>query len=201
MAEKRPSSELTEQPMKSKPRRELEAAGPDDAVDRTIASIETLYRSLTGNSPPSPGERPYAPIPVERNPEEYVAGQMERLSSALGAGGSTPAAGLAWSPPAAVWEDDRELVVCLDLPGVGPECVEVAMDGSLLSVFGTRPERHDGHRLRLREGPHGPFARRFALPPRVADAETRALMADGILEVHLTKSQSETPGPRRVPIA
>ena len=72
----------------------------------------------------------------------------------------------AWEPPIDVFEDEREIVVVVAMPGVAAERVHVELDGATLVVRGTRPLPLDGTRYRLRqlEIPYGAFERRFALP-------------------------------------
>jgi HSP20 family molecular chaperone IbpA len=72
----------------------------------------------------------------------------------------------AWEPPIDVFEDEREMVVVVAMPGVAAERVHVAVDGATLVVRGTRPLPLDGTRYRLRqlEIPYGAFERRFPLP-------------------------------------
>ena len=72
----------------------------------------------------------------------------------------------AWEPPIDVFDDEREIVVVVAMPGVAAERIDVALDGATLVVRGTRPLPFDGTRYRLRqlEIPYGAFERRFALP-------------------------------------
>src|SRR5262245_4315969 len=60
----------------------------------------------------------------------------------------------AWEPPADVLETEREVVVLLALPGVDPERIQAAIEGSELVVIGTRtlpPELSEAliHRVEL----------------------------------------------------
>src|SRR5512142_2958619 len=52
-------------------------------LDETIGRVEHLYRAVTGRDAP-PSESVYSPIPVERDPAEYVEEQMTRLLDLLG---------------------------------------------------------------------------------------------------------------------
>ena len=72
----------------------------------------------------------------------------------------------AWEPPVDVLETDRTVLVLVALPGVSPERVEAAIDGSDLVVAGARmlPQELRTaviHRLEL---PQGRFERRVRLP-------------------------------------
>lgn len=180
-----------------------EAAGTDDRIDDAIASVETLYQAVTGKIPPPLGEDTEAPIPVERDPGEFLGEQLERLLVALPQGdlpGAEPAAP-AWSPPVSVWEDEREMVVCLDLAGVPKSQVKLVVEGNCLFVRGGRPAANDGMRLAFSERPLGPFERRVLLPPRVSPAEPEARLRDGVLEIRLDKRPSGAAARREIPLA
>lgn len=96
----------------------------------------------------------------------------------------------AWEPPIDVFEDDREIVVVVAMPGVAAERVHVAVDGATLVVRGTRPLPFDGSRFRLRqlEIPYGAFERRFALPTGAFEVG-RPELAQGCLVLRLKKRE------------
>jgi HSP20 family molecular chaperone IbpA len=73
----------------------------------------------------------------------------------------------AWEPPIDVFEDEREMVVIVAMPGVAPDRIQVIQEGAALIVRGMRPLPLEGARYRLRqlEIPYGTFERRIALPP------------------------------------
>lgn len=173
-------------------------------IDPLIMSLERMYQVVTGSAPPPPSEEAYAPIPVERDPGEYVTERLEKLLEAvvspLGAAGSTQAtlaAHAPWTPPLLVWENDREVVLQVEIPGVRRQDVEVELDDDVLLVRGRRNAEQDGARLRLAERPLGRFERRVQLPRRVERAEPSAKLSDGVLEVRLAKPQGEAGASRR----
>jgi HSP20 family protein len=169
-------------------------------VDEAIGSMERLYTALTGKTPPAPGEQAYAPIPVERDAAEFVGEQIERLRSALDERQSAPRGfGVEWSPAVSVWEEDQELVLCLDLAGVRREDLRLAVQGNQLTVRGQRAAAFDGHRLRLNERPLGPFARTFVLPPTV-QGEPKAQLREGVLEIRLVKGRDAAAERKEVPV-
>jgi HSP20 family protein len=71
----------------------------------------------------------------------------------------------AWQPPVDVFEDEREIVIVVAMPGVTAERVEVLMEGGSLLVRGTRPIPLTGPRQRVHqlEIPYGAFERRIVL--------------------------------------
>jgi HSP20 family protein len=71
-----------------------------------------------------------------------------------------------WEPPVDVFENDRELVVVVAMPGVAGDSLSVTQEGAALVVRGVRPlpPESASHRVRHLEIPYGAFERRIALP-------------------------------------
>jgi HSP20 family protein len=95
----------------------------------------------------------------------------------------------AWEPPIDVLETEREVLIFVALPGVAPEQVEAAIEGSDLVIAGRRtlpPQLRTAviHRLEL---PQGYFERRIPLPPGRYGAVARAA-SDGCLLISLRKA-------------
>jgi HSP20 family protein len=96
---------------------------------------------------------------------------------------------MAWEPPVDVLETPRDVQVFMALPGVEPERVEAAIDGSDLVVAGSRVlpaalRTAVIHRLEL---PQGRFERRVRLPAG-RYAAVRKAMVNGCLLVTLEKA-------------
>ena len=96
----------------------------------------------------------------------------------------------AWAPPIDVFEDEREIVVVVAMPGVAAERIHVALDGATLVVRGTRQLPFDGARFRLRqlEIPYGAFERRFTLPAGTFELG-RPELVQGCLVLRLKKRE------------
>lgn len=166
-------------------------------VDRAIGNVERLYESLTGSPPPS-GDATRAPIPVERDPGEFVEKRMDQLLRALD---RAPSTGIqAWMPPIVVWEGPRETVACLDLPGVTRTQVEVVEEAGLVTVTGQRPTTYDGQRLQLSERPLGTFRRQILLPQGGKIAGVSARLQDGVLEIRIAKEGGIGAAARRIEV-
>jgi HSP20 family protein len=97
---------------------------------------------------------------------ELVA-QAERLQRQFFLPTAAPTAPAAWEPPADVYEDAREIVVVIAMPGVSEERMQIISESGVLIVRGSRPLPlvGPGHALRRLEIPHGNFERRIPLPP------------------------------------
>jgi HSP20 family molecular chaperone IbpA len=91
------------------------------------------------------------------------AGRMHRQFFRLA---SSPASQALWEPPADVFEDEREVVVVVALPGVAAERVEVEAVPGAIVVRAERPLPFAGRQCAVRqlEIPYGWFERRVAVP-------------------------------------
>jgi HSP20 family protein len=168
-------------------------------IDETIQQVEMLYRSVTGRDAP-PAETAYAPIPAEKDPTRHVEEQMDRLLGLLGQNEIQPAQAPTWTPPMVVTESDTELVICLDLPGVGRDRVQLRQQGELLTVSGERPlPGNGGARLRMSERPLGAFRRTLWIPTR--PAELTAQMKEGVLEIRVRKEVKAEPQAKTIEVS
>jgi len=168
-------------------------------IDETIEHVERLYQTVTGRDAPAV-ETPYAPIPAEKDPSQHVEEQMSRLIDLLGQVRLGPAEAPTWAPPVSVWETEAEVLVCVDLPGLRRENVEVVAQGNTLTVTGSRPPDRDGYRLRSSEGGLGTFRRTFFVPGGIRGPEPSAQMRDGVLEIRFPRPPSTGNRPRPVPV-
>jgi HSP20 family molecular chaperone IbpA len=85
-----------------------------------------------------------------------------------------------WEPPVDVFEDEREIVIVVAMPGVPAERVQVASGVRTLPFVSSR------HRVRQLEIPHGAFERRIPLPQGRLDVSAPELI-QGCLIVRLSK--------------
>jgi len=95
-----------------------------------------------------------------------------------------------WEPPVDVFEDEREVVIVVALPGVAEQGVELTLEAGVLIV---RAERHipaAGARgaVRRLEIPYGHFERRIPLANLRLEAGTREF-SDGCLILRLRKAE------------
>lgn len=97
-------------------------------------------------------------------------------------------ASVAWEPPVDVFEDEREFVVVVALPGVAPEHAEAAIDGRTLLIRAQRrvslADRHCS--IERLEIPYGYFERRLALPAIPLELGAQQ-WADGCLVLSVRK--------------
>lgn len=118
-----------------------------------------------------------------------LKGELERLfQEVLAARESAARAG--WSPPVDVLELPENVVVLVEVPGLGPEDLRVEVVDHTLHVKGRRrlafgaPGRVRFHCLERQEGG---FARAIEVPGPVDFRRARASLADGLLRIELPK--------------
>jgi len=97
----------------------------------------------------------------------------------------------AWEPPVDILETEHAVLVLVALPGVSPDRVEAAIEGSDLVIHGVRAlpgELRTAviHRLEL---PQGQFQRRVRLPAG-RYAGVRRAAVDGCLVITLEKMEA-----------
>jgi HSP20 family protein len=100
-----------------------------------------------------------------------------------------------WSPLVDISEDDKEYVVKAELPEIKKEEVKVTVLDNVLCITGERKKEMEekGKRYHRIEREYGSFMRSFALPDDADGSKVNAEYKDGILKVHLPKSEKAKP--------
>jgi HSP20 family protein len=95
-----------------------------------------------------------------------------------------------FSPAVDVAENDKELTVRAELPGIDPKDLEVAVTGSQLVISGEKKEssEHDGKDFYRSETRYGSFRRSLPLPDGVDTENVDAQYANGVLTLRLKKT-------------
>ena len=106
-----------------------------------------------------------------------------------------------WAPSVDVLQKDRDLVVRVEMPGVKPEDVHVAVHNRVLTISGERKVDEEEERAGyyVRELRHGSFQRSMILPEGIEEEKIHARYQDGILEVAL-EGAAAAREPRRIQI-
>ena len=79
---------------------------------------------------------------------------------------------VAWEPPVDLFEDEREIVLVVAMPGVSAERIQVVGEPGAIVVRGTRPvPLVPGLAVRRLEIPYGLFERRIPLASRGLELE------------------------------
>ncbi len=108
-----------------------------------------------------------------------------------------------WAPLVDIVEDEHEYLIKAELPEVKKEEVKVTVQDGVLSLAGERKfvkEEKDKKYHRL-ERAYGSFVRTFSLPEDADENKVTADFKEGILQVHLPKSEKARPRNIEVQIA
>ena len=133
---------------------------------------------------------------------EVVPSGLNLLDQMLERFASQPAGTRPWGPAVDIVENDKELVLSADLPGVKLEDVDVKIEDGTLTLAGSRKfENEDNkngyHRI---ERSYGEFHRAFALPDSVDATQVAAAFDNGVLKVTLPKKEIAQPRTVKVEI-
>ena len=100
-----------------------------------------------------------------------------------------------WSPLVDITEDDKEYLIKADLPEVKKEDVKLTVQDDVMSISGERKyeKEEKGKKYHRVERAYGSFMRSFTLPEDADGNKVSAEYKDGVLKVHLPKSEKAKP--------
>jgi len=109
---------------------------------------------------------------------------------------------LEWAPSADVSETDKEYVIRAELPAVKKEDVQVTLDQGTITIKGERKQEKEdkSERFHRIESFYGTFERSFALPENVNADAIRCESKDGILTVHIPKTEMQKAQPKQISV-
>ncbi len=108
-----------------------------------------------------------------------------------------------WQPAADIYEDEREVVIKLDLSEVEQEDIDVRIEEGALIVQGVRHLEREGRQASYQriEREHGPFRRVFTLPASVDPDRAGAHCDRGVLKIVLPKKPDAQPRQIEISVA
>ena len=117
--------------------------------------------------------------------EEAFAGRGEEREMISGS----------WYPNVDIHENDKELVLTAELPGVDEKDIDIETEGNTLIIKGKREmeketKEEDYHRI---ERSYGSFYRSFSLPSNVYLDKIKAEYNDGVLRITMPKKAELKP--------
>jgi HSP20 family protein len=100
-----------------------------------------------------------------------------------------------WSPSADISETDKEYLIRAQLPGMKKEDVKVTVSDDLLTIQGERKQEKDikNEKFHRIETQYGSFTRTFSLPDNVKAEGISCESKDGVLTVHVPKTEHKKP--------
>jgi HSP20 family protein len=126
------------------------------------------------------------------DPFRELASLFENFAEA---GGKEQLSAGTFVPPVDVYEDEHNLVLKLEVPGVNEEDLDVQVENNTLTVKGERKfekeeKEENFHRIERR---FGAFLRTFRLPNTVDSEKVEAHYDKGILKISLAKRAEAKP--------
>ena len=108
-----------------------------------------------------------------------------------------------WMPTVDISETEGEYLIKAELPEVRKEDVKVTVENGVLTLQGERRQEKEekGKRFHRVERSYGSFVRSFTLPESVDESSVKAEYKDGVLNLHLPKSEKVKPKAIAVKVA
>jgi HSP20 family protein len=140
------------------------------------------------------------------NPVREVVVLQSRLNPLFG-GPSTetenPLSTASFTPAVDVYEDEKKVVLKLDVPGIEEKDLDVNVEKNVLTIKGERKfageeKEENFHRIERR---YGSFYRAFTLPTTVDTENVDASYNAGVLKIELTKKPEAQPRQIKVNVA
>ena len=103
----------------------------------------------------------------------------------------------ALAPNVDIYENSDEILLYADLPGVKKEDITIDLDNGQLTLIGNRYMELEKD-MQLEEFGSSQFRRIFSVPQGIDLAKVDAELNDGVLKLHLPKSEAVKP--RRIEI-
>ncbi len=106
----------------------------------------------------------------------------------------------AWSPAVDIYEDENQLVLTAEVPGIEDKDIEIKIEDNTLSIRGERKmeketKEENYHRI---ERAYGSFYRSFSLPNYIDQENIRADHENGVLKITLPKKPELKPRKVRI---
>lgn len=100
-----------------------------------------------------------------------------------------------WSPSADISETDEEFLIRAELPAVSKDNVKVTVQHGTITIEGERKQRTEEKTEKLHrvESFRGSFQRSFVLPENINADAIRCESKDGVLTVHIPKTEKAQP--------
>jgi HSP20 family protein len=100
-----------------------------------------------------------------------------------------------WAPSVDISETESEYQIKAEIPDVKKEDVKVTLEDGVLTIQGERKHEKEekGKKYHRIERSYGSFVRTFSLPDVIDDDKVKAEFKDGVLNLHLPKSEKAKP--------
>lgn len=98
-------------------------------------------------------------------------------------------------PKINAWANEDGLILSADLPGIGPDEIEISVVGDTLTLSGTRSGEAlpEGAKYYRRERGQGEFSRSLNMPFEIDVDAIKATVQNGVLKLELPRLPEEKP--------
>ena len=102
--------------------------------------------------------------------------------------------GIIFTPEVDIFEDERQITLLADMPGVAPKDITIDLNDSVLSLTGeVKPFKDDDEKNVIVEFEIGRYARQFTLSEAIDQSKIEAKLDDGVLRLTLPKAEKAMP--------
>ena len=147
----------------------------------------------------------------ERTPEysDPILELQSRMNRMLDSFFEEPIANLAAHSPRSNYlpsidfsETEKEFTLSADLPGMEEKDIEISLSKNILTIRGNREEvkEEEGRQYHRIERSSGSFYREIQLPEGIDEEMVEAKFKNGVLTIHLPKSESAVIKHKKIPI-
>src|SRR5258705_1522067 len=100
-----------------------------------------------------------------------------------------------FAPPVDIYEDEHNITLKLEVPGIDEKDIDVRIDNNTLTVRGERKIEKEEKQENFRrvERQYGSFSRQFTLPSSVDPGQVSADYGQGVLKIKLAKKAEAKP--------
>ena len=137
---------------------------------------------------------------------EEVSDRLNRMfarPAAAGTNGKETMIVADWTPSVDISETEGEYQIKAEIPDVKKEDVKVTLEDGVLTIQGERKHEKEekGKKFHRIERSYGSFVRTFSLPDVIDEEKVKADFKDGVLNLHLPKSEKAKPKAIEVKVA
>lgn len=105
-------------------------------------------------------------------------------------------------PQINISEDEKEIVVTADLPGIDEKDLDISITKDVLTIKGekkteTEDKKKNYHRI---ERSYGSFSRSIAMPEGIEEGKIEAELKKGVLKILIPKSAAAQPQQKKINI-
>src|SRR5271154_2045585 len=130
------------------------------------------------------------------DPYVNLQSRLSRLfRDAQGPEGQETLTTTAFAPPVDVYEDEHQITLKIEVPGIDEKDIDVRVENNTLTVHGERKfeKEEKEENFRRVESQYGSFTRTFTLPTTVDHENIQADYDKGVLKVKLAKKSEAKP--------